>query len=101
MMKLPSCTSAVASAPDHPGAFLLAGTSLPLAGLDDTYWMAKAVWVDGQRNDEGFLIYADAHHYLFLDKEEARIAALVLSGELHPHVQEVRPLEHREALASD
>lgn len=100
-MELPSRKSDAASAPNHPSAFRLAGMSLPLAGLDDTYWMAKAVWVDGQRSDEGFLIYADAQHYLFLDKEEARIAVLVLTGELHPHVQEVRPLEQMEALASD
>lgn len=80
MTELSSCKSDTASSPDLPAQFRLLDTPTPLAGLNDTYWIARAVWVDGQRTDEGFLIYADKKHYLFLDKEEARAAVHVLSN---------------------
>jgi hypothetical protein len=85
-MERASRISNAASVPEHPAAFRLTGRSLPLAGLDDTYWIARAVWMDGESNDEGFLIYADARHYLFLDEEEAHTAALLLSGQYPPHL---------------
>ena len=101
MMELPSQKSDAASIPAHPTAFRLAGTSFPLAGWDDTYWIAKAVWVDGQRDDEGFLIYADANHYLFLDEEEARAMLLVLAREFRARTRELGVPEQIDAFASD
>ncbi len=101
MMEIPSQKSDAASIPAHPPAFRLAGASFPLAGWDDTYWMAKAIWVDGQSDDEGFLIYADANHYLFLDEEEARAALLVLAREFRTRTREVCVDEQRDAFASD
>jgi hypothetical protein len=100
-MEFLSQESDVASIPAHPNAFLLEGTSFPLAGWDDTYWIAKAVWVDGQSDDEGFLIYADANHYLFLDKEEARAALLVLAREFRTRTQEPCMHEQIDVFASD
>jgi hypothetical protein len=100
-MEFLSQESDVASIPAHPNAFLLEGTSFPLAGWDDTYWIAKAVWVDGQSDDEGFLIYADASHYLFLDQEEARAALLVLAREFQPRAQESFMHEQIDVFASD
>lgn len=69
-----------ASLPSHPVQFRLASVPAPLAGMDDTYWIARATWADGQSAYEGFLIYSDAEHYLFLDQEEARTAARMICG---------------------
>ena len=82
MTEQPSHTSddACASTPDHPLQFRLMDAPVPLAGQDDTYWIAAATWIDGQSNDKGFLIYSDAEHYLFLDQEEARAAARMICG---------------------
>lgn len=82
MMEQSSHTSdnACASTPDHPLQFCLKGEPAPLAGLDDTYWIAAATWIDGPSDNEGFLIYSDAEHYLFLDQEEARAAARMICG---------------------
>lgn len=77
---------------EQAAAFRLAGRSHPLAGLDDTYWIARAVWIEGEGEDEGFLIYAGARHYLFLDKEEACTAALLLRAACPPRLARPRAL---------
>jgi hypothetical protein len=68
------------SQPEYPASFQLLGTPVPLAGPEDTYWIAQASWVEG--GYEGFLIYADATHYLFLDQKESHTTAVVLRSAL-------------------
>ncbi|HVU68621.1 MAG TPA: hypothetical protein VHD63_15910 [Ktedonobacteraceae bacterium] len=89
MMEFRSYKSGAAFAPPHPTAFRLLGSSRPLAGPHDTYWIARAIWMDDQSGDEGFLIYADHLHYLFLDDVEARTASLLISSQ-QPQVRRSR-----------
>ncbi len=72
------------SSPDYPVRFRLLEEPTPLAGPEDTYWIAKAVWAADQKGYEGFLIYADETHYLFLDHEEAHTASFIMANQRHP-----------------
>lgn len=96
MMDFFSYKSGAAFAPPHPKAFHLVGIPLPLAGLNDTYWIARAIWVDGDDSDEGFLIYADQAHYLFLDDAEARTASSLI-GAFQPELRKTRAIWQRTA----
>lgn len=96
MMDFFSYKSGAAFAPPHPKTFHLVGFPLPLAGLNDTYWIARAIWMDGDDSDEGFLIYADQAHYLFLDDAEARTASLLI-GAFQPELRKTRAIWQKTA----
>ncbi len=98
MMEFRSYKSAAAFAPPHPAAFRLVNSARPLAGPYDTYWIARAVWIEDQSGDEGFLIYADQTHYLFLDDVEARTASLLI-GAQQPGARRVQARRKRAYVA--
>src|SRR5258708_12673612 len=83
--------------PECPPRFHLLENPVPLAGPEDTYWIAEALWVAESESHEGFLIYAGKLDYLFLDRKEAHLASRIMAGpqrrnqpeqsETHDHVE--------------
>ena len=94
MTTLSSRRKGLVHPPEAPACFRVLKTAVPLTGPDDTYWIAKAVWREHREGYEGFLIYADPDHYLFLDQAEAdTVSTVIADREEIADQQQGEPLE--------